>query len=282
MVTGVEVELYEADGTLLGMLPIYLTPFEYRQVNRVFDRVTDGDVEDGYAVVRTISPNGAFFALASVVDNLTGDPTAVPAVRLPNPEGPQYIVASAHVAGVAGTNWRTDVEVHCWSGPATYTVELLEHGVDNSSPEIRQLTVNAGTSVRHEDILATLFDFEGAAALRFTPTSGEILVTSRTYNLLGEGNELGLPDGATFGQFIPAVSPEAGALRYRDEGRLIQLGNNADGNEGFRTNLVLVNAGGSWITTTVDLSVPTEVCSDRSRWVSNRTSTGSSTVSSTG
>ena len=40
------------------------------------------------------------------------------------------------------------------SGPATYAVELLEHGADNSSPQRRDLTIAAGTSVRHDDILA--------------------------------------------------------------------------------------------------------------------------------
>ena len=40
----------------------------------------------GFAVVRTASSGGAFFALASVVDNRTGDPVAIPAAILrPSP-----------------------------------------------------------------------------------------------------------------------------------------------------------------------------------------------------
>ena len=49
------------------------------------------------------------------------------------------------------------------------------------------------------------------------PESGRIIVTSRTYNLLGEGNPLGLPAGATFGQYIPAI-PRAGAHPRRRAG----------------------------------------------------------------
>ena len=247
----VKVELYTAAGELLGTVPVNLAPNEYRQINQVFARVTAGDVADGYAVVRTTTVDGVLFAFASVVDNLTGDPVAIPAVRVPNRTGPQVVVAAAHAAGAAGTNWRTDVEVHCWSGPAEYSVELLKRDTDNSSPRRRDLTIDAGTSVRHEDILSSLFGFGGAAALRITPISGEILVTSRTYNLLGEGNELGLPAGATFGQFIPSVT-FGQAIQFAEEGRLIQLAHEPSGASGFRTNLVLVNAGEDRITATVD------------------------------
>jgi|GEM_PF-3162317 len=250
--TEVEVELFTAAGALLGTVTVVLEPNEYRQVDRVFARVTAGDVDDGYAVVRTTTAGGAFFAFASVVDNLTGDPVAIPALRVPG-GGPLYIAAAAHLPGVAGTNWRTDVEVHCWGDtPATYAVELLEHGVDNRAPERRELAVEAGRSVRHADILDTLFGFEGSAALRVTATSGRIVVTSRTYNLLGEGNPLGLPAGATFGQFIPAAGPRD-AIAYGEEGRLVQLAHDPSGASGFRTNLVLLSASGGPVDVEVDL-----------------------------
>ncbi len=212
----------------MGIVNRTLEPFEYEQLNRVFERVTDDDVDDGYAVLTTSTPGGAFFAYASVVDNLTGDPVAISAARLPEeaPVGagdPIYVVASAHVAGAAGTNWRTDLEVHCWGDEAAaYTIELLEHGTNNSNPRTESFTLDAGKSARFEDILETVFGFTGAAALRITPTTGQLLVTSRTYNLLGEGNELGLPAGATFGQYIPGVTAEQ-AIARGEEGRLIQL-----------------------------------------------------------
>ncbi len=243
----VEIELYEADGGLLGTVPIDLPPLGYQQINRVFARVTSGDVDDGYAVVRTTTVGGAVFAYASVVDNLTGDPVAISAVRLPEdvPGGvgdPIYVAASAHVAGVGGTNWRTDLEVHNYSDDtASYRVELLKHGADNSNPRSETFNLGAGRSARFEDILESVFDFTGGAALRITPASGRILVTSRTYNLLGEGNDLGLPAGATFGQYIPGL--EAGdAIGFGDQSRLIQLSHSSDDASGFRSNLVLVNA----------------------------------------
>lgn len=254
----VEVELYDAGGGLLGTISVVLPPLGYRQLNRVFAGVTSGNVDDGYAVVRTTTAGGAFFAYASVVDNLTGDPVAVSAARFPGvvPEGPGnpiYVAASAHLAGAAGTSWRTDLEVHCLSdGAASYEIELLEHGANNSNPRRATFTLEPGESARFEDILDSVFDFDGAAALRVTPILGRIVVTSRTYNLLGPGNDLGLPAGATFGQYIPGLTTDR-AVGFGEQSRLIQLAHSADEERGSRTNLVLVNATAGAVDVEIDL-----------------------------
>lgn len=243
----VKIKLHTADGEVLGVVNRTLEPYEFEQLNRVFERVTGDNVDDGYAVLTTSTPGGSFFAYASVVDNLTGDPVAISAASLPGeaPAGggePIYVSASAHVAGAAGTNWRTDLEIHSWGNEAaSYTIEMLKHGRDNSSPRSESFTLQTGRSARFEDVLETVFGFTGAAALRVTPTTGSLLVTSRTYNLLGEGNDLGLPAGATFGQYIPGVTTEQ-AIAMGEEGRLIQLSHSSDDAVGFRTNLALVNA----------------------------------------
>jgi hypothetical protein len=193
-----------------------------------------------------------------VIDNATGDPITVTAARLPEiePAGtgePVWVVGAANLVGFGGTNWRTDVEIHAWGTTvASYTIELLKHGQGNSTPVSRSYTLKSGASVRFGDILATEFGFDGKAALRITPTAGHLLVTSRTYNLLGSGNPLGLPAGATFGQFIPGLKAEA-AIRIGKEGRLIQLAHDPDSSKGFRTNLGLVNASIATVNVEVDL-----------------------------
>jgi hypothetical protein len=53
-------------------------------VTDIFALVTDQDVADGYALVRTRSSGGRFFAYASVVDNRSGDAVFIPAQE----EGP--------------------------------------------------------------------------------------------------------------------------------------------------------------------------------------------------
>lgn len=254
----VKIELHTADGEILGTVSRTIPPYGYLQVNRIFESVTSEDVEDGYAVVFTTTVGGAFFAYASVVDNLTGDPVAISATRLPDvaPAGqgdPVYVAAAAHVAGAAGTNWRTDLEIHNWGDEeAAYTIWLLEHGTNNTAADGRSYVIQPGTSKRFEDVLDTVFQFEGAASLRINPQTGRILVTSRTYNLLGKDNDLGLPAGATFGQYIPGVTAEQ-ALGFGEEGRLIQLAHSTDDTKGFRTNLILVNAKDAHTDVQVDL-----------------------------
>lgn len=254
----VEIELHTADGTRLGGIPVDLPAYGYRQLDRVFNSVTASEVTDGYAIVRTSTADGAFFAYASVIDNLTGDPITVSAARLPEEEpagtgDPVWVIGAAHLGGVGGTTWRTDLEVHAWGArTATFAIDMLKHGEDNTNPQRKTYTVPAGTSRRFADVLTSELGFDGKATLRVTPTAGHLVVTSRTYNLLGAGNPLGLPAGATFGQFIPALDGAA-AIRSGEEGRLIQLAHDPGTTGGFRTNLALQSASAAAIDVEVDL-----------------------------
>lgn len=74
-----EVELHAASADLLGAVQATLRPYEMRQISNIFAEVTAQEVEDGYAVVRTVTDGGRFFAYASVVDNLSGDAVFIPA-----------------------------------------------------------------------------------------------------------------------------------------------------------------------------------------------------------
>ncbi len=253
----VKTELFLADGTRLGAFNTQLEAYEYKQITKVFERATTNPVADGYLVLTTSTGGGRFLAQASVVDAITGDPVFVPAARMAAPAGqapPElWIVAAAHAAGAAGSNWRTDLEVHNPNDhPVDYTVELLELNTNNASPQSETRSLAPGESVRHADALVELFGFDGAAALRIVPDGGPVVAVSRTYNLLQAGNPYGLPAGATFGQFIPAVDSSA-AITPDSEGRMAHLSHDAGGLEGFRSNLILVNGTGDRTTVRVEL-----------------------------
>lgn len=164
-----------------------------------------------------------------------------------------YVPAAAHAPGQNGANWRTDVEIHNpGSDTASFTVALLMQNADNSSPQTSTFTLGSRQSTRYSDILSSAFGVTGAAALRFTVTAGTIIVTSRTYNLMGE-NPWTLPVGASFGQFVPGI-PESDAIGYGQEGRLIQLTQQAASTlDGFRTNVGIVNTTGIPIDIRIDL-----------------------------
>ncbi len=164
-----------------------------------------------------------------------------------------YLPASAHADGANGARWRTDAEVHnAGTSQATFTIALLKQNSDNPSPDTRTFTLGPQQSTRFVDVLDSVFGFTGAASLRVTSPSSSLLVTSRTYNLMGP-NPWNLPEGASFGQFVNGVAEEQ-AIAYGEEGRLIQLTHrDASSLADFRTNVGLVNVTGQTLDVRVDL-----------------------------
>ncbi|MGD8441122.1 MAG: hypothetical protein PVG53_11335 [Holophagae bacterium] len=155
-----------------------------------------------------------------------------------------YLPAAANVEGVNQTRWRSDVQVKAQGGTgASFTVELLESGANNSQPIALDFTVGVGQSLRLGNLLDTGFGFEGTAALRLTATAGRIAATSRTYNDAPAG---------TYGQTVPAVTDED-AISYGDDATVILLSRSPDPATGFRTNLGLVNLTGGQIAVEIDL-----------------------------
>jgi hypothetical protein len=180
---------------------------------------------------------------ASVVDNLTGDPVYIEPVDLVSAAG-GMITASAHAEGSADTQWRTNLELtNSGDAQAACTLALLEHDIDNPDPLTQAVTVEAGQSVRWEDVLDSLFGFGGTAALRVDQPQGELRVNSRTFNLGDEG---------TYGQYIP-LAQMGDAVQFGGEARLIQLTNSTDPEVGFRTNIGFVNATDLQISIQIDL-----------------------------
>ncbi len=155
-----------------------------------------------------------------------------------------YIPASANADGVNQTTWRTDLQIKAVAdAPASFTIELLETGVDNSEPASVEHTIAAGESLRLGNVLETGFEYSGTSALRITATDGAILATSRTYNDDPAG---------TYGQTVPAVS-ESEAFPFGHDATLIQLSRSPDPSVGFRTNIGFVNAADSSTAIEVDV-----------------------------
>lgn len=170
----------------------------------------------------------------------TGQTAVAPAVT----GEPVYVPGTAALSGVGGTNWKTDLEVH---NPGTtraeFIVALLRRDQENSNPVTRTFTLEGGRSMRYENALQTMFSFSGAATLRLTPTSGSIMVTSRTYNDQPQG---------TYGQFTPGFLANRG-VAAGTTARLVQLSRSSDSGRGFRTNLGLVNTTAATISLEVKL-----------------------------
>jgi len=101
----VEIALYGSTGVHFGTLSATLEPFEYSQETRVFRQVTEGEVADGYAVIRTTTAGGGFLAAASLVDNRTGDTTTISASAVPSSERWLEPENLGPVINTAGDEW---------------------------------------------------------------------------------------------------------------------------------------------------------------------------------
>lgn len=187
-----------------------------------------GEVTHAYAGPGEFTVTGQGTARGVAVEGST----SVTVSAAPPDQG-RYILTAAHLAGFAGTLWRTDLEVHNpGTLDATYIIELLVRNQANPSPPRATFTLSEGRSATYNDVLQSVFNFSGAAALRITPISGDILLASRTYNQTPSG---------TYGQFVPAHAITQ-AITSGRSARLIQLSHDPSLQTGFRTNLGFVSA----------------------------------------
>ena len=140
-----------------------------------------------------------------------------------------YLPGAAHTPGFNGSRWITDLELHNRGGDsASYTVELLLRGQDNSAPAATAFELAPDTSVRYRDVIGELFEVEGAGALRVTAVGGDLMAAAHT-RTVGEGG--------SYGQYIESMDAD-NAAGEASELRLIQLENSADA----RTNIGVVSA----------------------------------------
>jgi hypothetical protein len=155
-----------------------------------------------------------------------------------------YVPSTAHSQGVPPTFWKTRFELHNrGTVQVQYSIALLQRDQDNSNPQTANFQLDPGQSVLYTDALSSLFGFTGAATLRTTVTSGDLLVSANTYN--------DQPTG-TYGQFIAGLGDDK-ATSENQEVRLVQLSYSPDASTGFRTNIGVASACGVAITVNVDL-----------------------------
>ncbi len=124
------------------------------------------------------------------------------------PNGPSFFLSASN-----GATETTDAEIHNGSASTvSCSVELLPVDSDNSEPLSMSITVAPATTKRIEDVLG-LFDFDGAAALRFVPDSPGLAISGRAWSSLASGSR---------GRFLPGLAEDRSVWHF-EEGRLIGL-----------------------------------------------------------
>jgi len=141
-----------------------------------------------------------------------------------------YIPAVARSSGQGGAYWISDLSVKAIGPEITVVrVELLERGKDNSHPERAFITLKDDGSASVDNVLESLFGFQGTGALRLTPVSGEVIASSRTYDAYSR-----------IGQSVPGI-PEGDAFRFGETATLLQLSQSTRLPWDNRTNIGFVN-----------------------------------------
>jgi len=220
------VRFYDGETNNLAETHHVLAPERWLQLNRVFSELgIAGETE--LVVIRQTSFSGRFSAYASVVDEMTGDPTYLAQTGVGRVGDPLWIPAVAHTDGVGGARWRTDLTL---ANPGTG--DLITH-IEFVGPggvvATKTVHVPDGWVMRFPDVVADTLDSDGAGALRISPTLGLVMATSRTYATT--------PDGS-YGQGIPGAA-ESESLSAGELGFLPGL----QQDDRFRTNIGLANTG---------------------------------------
>jgi CubicO group peptidase (beta-lactamase class C family) len=227
----VEMELYDDNGALVHADTWTIPPLYTMQVNRPYATLCGPvdvfcgpvDVESGYARM-TVRSGQDIYVYASVIDNATGDPTAIP-MKGGGGAHRQWIAAAAHGSGVHGSVWRTDLYLLNLSGsPAT--TEIIFRRSDGATA-VLPIIVPDDRQVRLSDIVAQL-GMVGSGSIEIH-SDRPLLASSRTLNSGVDG---------TFGLFLDGVTAEA-AADGSDTVWLPQLRQD----EAFRTNIGIFNSG---------------------------------------
>ena len=220
----VELELYDGNGALITTHTREISAQQTVQLNRPFRKLGGrADIESGYAVITVLSGQD-LYAYGSVIDNATGDPTAIP-MKVGDGSSRQWIAAAAHSSGVHGSVWRTDLCLLNRSGESV-SAEITFRRNDGETGSL-PIDLVDGQQIVVGDVVAEV-GMSGSGAIEIN-TDGPLLASSRTYNTGEDG---------TFGLFLDGVPSHAMA----DEGDEVWLPQLRQ-NPAFRTNIGLFNSG---------------------------------------
>ena len=174
-------------------------------------------------------------AMASVIDNITGDPTSV--VEHACSHDVVYTPGVAHLSGLQESVWRSDLAIYnAGHGSCSARLQFVPDDPAADRPFLDFDHLQPGRQHLFEDVVAYLAGgAEGKGYMRLWSDDGSPVprLATRTYNLV--------EDGGTFGQFIPSFGGNE-LLWLGDRGILPGVASSSDAAVGSRTNLGVLNA----------------------------------------
>lgn len=213
--TAIDFTVRDAAGQLVREWRLQLGAHETRQLSVAQDL---GLSEGVYSLEWTAATPA--IAIASIIDNLSGDPGNAPSIA--NARSALCFPIVGKVDGALGTAWRTSFSMTTESA-AVATVTLVYHGTDGLNAQ-RVVAIPAKGTLVIDDLL----DFLGVASgIGYFSVASDvpIVASARIFNTL--------PGGATYGSLLLPQEPAAES----DVVRIRGVRRTAD----FRANVVLTN-----------------------------------------
>lgn len=241
--TSVLLSIFNANGNKLTEVPINLAAGEQRQLNSLLAQ-HNIELADGRVEVQVTSGSGKVTAYASVVDNNTRDPLLVAGTPLTQSSASKWVLPGAANLDNDVAHWRTDMRVFNYgAAPQPATLTFFPNG--GGEARNANVTLDAGAVLTLDNVVRSLFGAEGLGGVVHLQTGApaNLIVTGRTYNETASG---------TFGQFIPAVTPDLGVGANERSLHILQVEDSVR----YRTNLGLAEITGRPVTVEVQVILP--------------------------
>ena len=195
----------------------------------------------GYATI-TVQSGSGVFGFASVIDNITNDPTTV-AMQATAPGLVVWVPVASHTGGLDNSEWRSDLGL---LNPGTVAANVQIEFYGSGGTVNDTVSVPAGAESILTDVVGVgLLNSSGSGALEVT-SSQPLRVTARTYNQVSSA--VTCYANGTQGQDYPAVVSGNG-LSAGQSAYLAGLTEDAS----YRCNIGVVNTGTGSATVLVTL-----------------------------
>jgi hypothetical protein len=239
------IRIFNDGGTLLKEVPFSLRAGEYVQYNQ-FLKSQNIALEDGRIEIIVDSTTGAVTAYASVLDNKTQDPLLVEPMHLADANASRYVLPGMADLNNGAANFHSDIRLFN-SGTEAVNATLTFYPINNpaASKSVARF-LGAGQVLAVDNALPSLFGVtaDAGSILVSTGMDSSLVVTGRTYS--------NAATGGTFGQFIPAVSPDDARGAGQTPLQLLQLEESAQ----FRSNIGIAEVTGNAATVKVSAFLP--------------------------
>jgi hypothetical protein len=235
------VSLYDGAGTLLTSFQLSVAAGGVTVDSQPFlKRANKSNLQRAYARV-WVSAGYGVIASASVIDNLTNDPTTIAMVPSGSEQTETWVPVSSHLSGSNNSQWRTGLGL---LNPSTLAANVTLRFRSGGKVSANTTQVAPASQSILDDVIGGI-PASGNGSLEVTADQS-VIVTSRTYNQIAAAATC-FP-GGTLGQSYPSYTADNG-LAAGETAWLVQLTETV----AYRTNISLTNTGATAASVTITL-----------------------------